>query len=111
MPSKMTAVVGCFHFLAPRLLRRHVGYRAEGCARAREVLGINRRSRRVLWYHYPLTRRMRATLSPKGARAERNGMGQFRQSEVQDLRRAAGSNKDICRLDVAMSDALAMGCV
>ena len=75
MPSKMTAVVGCFHFLAPRLLRRHVGHCAEGCAGARQVLGINRRSRRV------------------------------------NLRLAAGSNKDICRLDVAVSDPLAVRCV
>ena len=35
-------------------------------------------------------------------------MGEFGQTEVQDLRLPAIGNEDVCRLDVAMDDSLLM---
>jgi hypothetical protein len=114
-------VAAAVNILSERLFRRHVGNRAQRCARAGEVLEIDRGRRRFVWRR-PLNRPdTRGTLSPKGTKAAlaqktlprpqtpRLRSLQFCQPEIQDLRLAARGGEDIRRLDIAMGNALAVG--
>ena len=75
--------------LAARLLRRHVGDRAERRARAGQDSSATPRS-------------AAASTPPTGVRPRR----QLRQAEIEHLRVAARRDEDVGRLDVAVDDAL-----
>jgi hypothetical protein len=81
-------------FLRPGLLWRHVSYGAEGCAGTGQMLLVHRQGRRVRC-------RFGAERSERGRH--------LRESEVENLGVSALGDKNVCRLDVAMNDALGVG--
>ena len=109
--SGKVQVCASIHQLTTGLFRRHVGDCAQGRARAGEVVMINRGRRRILGWESGRLALLAGTAPLNICGRDARAPSQFRQAEIQNLCLASRGDKDIRRLDVAMSDALAVSCV